>query len=124
MTKFVMNRDLVHVSKLGASVEFKKGEPTFVPKMLHPEMEALGAELVEGESEESDDVNDHAKPTKKADRIAAMNEAFERIALRADKTELTANGVPHTAVLRKELGWAVDGKERDDAWAAFKHGKD
>ena len=41
--KFTLNRDRVHASVLGLSVEFKKGVPTHVPPELYAEVQAVGA---------------------------------------------------------------------------------
>ena len=41
--KFTLNRDRVHASVLGLSVEFKKGVPTHVPPELYAEVQAFGA---------------------------------------------------------------------------------
>lgn len=41
--KFTLNRDRVHASVLGLSVEFKKGVPTHVPPELYAEVQAIGA---------------------------------------------------------------------------------
>ena len=38
--KFTLNRDRVHASVLGLSVEFKKGVPTHVPPELYAEVQA------------------------------------------------------------------------------------
>ena len=41
--KFTLNRDRVHASVLGLSVEFRKGVPTHVPPELYAEVQAIGA---------------------------------------------------------------------------------
>lgn len=127
MTKFVLNRDYDLVSTLGASVSFKKGVPAFVPPQLHKAVIDIGAEAVEGEAETEEGQEDAAvakRPKLKADRIAQLNAAYEAIVLRAKKEDFTLENVPHASVVSKEVGWAVDAKERDDTWAAFAAGKD
>jgi hypothetical protein len=46
-------------------------------------------------------------------RKKQLFEAFEKVALRNKRDDFTAKGMPHLSVLAKELGWAVEGKERD-----------
>ena len=59
-------------------------------------------------------------PEELIEREAAMFKAFEAIVLRGTREDFTAGGAPHSSALSRELGWTVNGKERDAAWAKFK----
>lgn len=113
--KFVMSRDRVVVSRLGRSFEFKKGEPLHVPSMCWDEVQAQGAvpeeELPEPEAK---------IPTvpEGVERAAKIAEAIKVMVLRGQREDFTASGAPHAAVLSNEVGFIVDAKERDLAWAA------
>lgn len=120
--KFTLNRDLVHASRLGHAVEFKKGEPTFVPLALHTEVMALGAEPDEEIAETP--VANPNEPTDPEARYAALVAAFEAITLRNVREDFGGSGVPHLQPLSQILGWTVDAKERDIAWARMRAGSD
>ena|SRR6185312_6141058 len=120
--KFTLNRDLVHASRLGHSVEFKKGEPTYVPPTLYAEILALG-----GEPEEkipSAPVANPNEPTDPEARYKALVAAFEAVTLRNVREDFGASGVPHLQPLSQIMGWTVDAKERDIAWARMRAGSD
>ena len=121
--KFTLNRDRVHASVLGLSVEFKKGVPTHVPPELYAEVQAIGAvpedEIVEeAAAAKTSEPND---PNKRKEEVFA---AFEILALRNDRNDFTAGGAPHGSALEPILGWKLSAKERDTLWAEFKVGKD
>lgn len=121
--KFTLNRDRVHASVLGLSVEFKKGVPTHVPPELYAEVQAIGAvpedEIVEEPT--TPKTNEPADPNKRKEEIFA---AFEMLALRNERTDFTAGGSPRDQALESILGWKLSAKERDVLWAEFKVGKD
>jgi len=87
---------------------------------MHDELLALGCipeedipvEVKEGEV---------LVPSDAKSRYEAAVVAFEAITLRNKREELNAAGVPHAAPLAKELGWKMDGKERDLAWAKWQN---
>ena len=85
---------------------------------MHAELIAVGVVPTEDSPEPavSDGPREPVLPT---DRTAAINAAFEKIALRNERTDFTSNGSPHAAVIAKELGWSIGGKERDLAWQKF-----
>lgn len=112
MTKYVSYRDIVVSSVFGHSIEFKKGEPTQCPPMMHAELLAQGI-LPEDPLTEEPVVEGTQAPQDPQAREAALFAAFEKVALRNVREEFTGTGVPHLSVLEKELGWKVDGKERD-----------
>ena len=118
--KYIAPRNLTLASVCGLSIELIKGKPTLCPPGMHEELLALGCVPETPLPEPADD----AKPTKPMtpnDRYVALTKAFEVISLRNERTEFNAVGVPHAAVLAKELGWNVDAKERDASWAKWQH---
>ena len=120
--RFVMQRNRVVASVMGLSIEFEKGVPMFVPPYMYNEVIASGAVP---ETELTDDELKTGNPDEPIDpvkRKAAIAEAFNLIVLRNIREEFTAGGIPHNAVLAKELGWSVAAKERDTLWAEFKAG--
>lgn len=120
--KFTLNRDRVHASVLGLSVEFKKNVPTHVPPELYAEVQAIGAvpedDIVADKSAVK--TNEPADPVKRKEDIFA---AFEMLALRNTRDDFTAGGAPRDQVLESMLGWKLSAKERDVLWTEFKVGK-
>lgn len=123
--KFTLNRDRVHASVLGLSVEFKKGVPAHVPPELYAEVQAIGAipedEIVEETAAAAAKTNEPSDPNKRKEEIFA---AFEMLALRNERTDFTAGGAPRDQALESILGWKLSTKERDVLWTEFKVGKD
>lgn len=120
--KFVLNRTRVLASTLGLSVEFQKDVPTHVPPALYAEAQAIGA-IPEDEIEEK--VAPKTKePVEPAEREEEAFVAFEALALRNDRADFTAGGVPREQALESLLGWKLPAKERDVLWAKFKVGKE
>lgn len=122
--KFTLNRDRVHASVMGLSVEFKKGVPTHVPPELYAEVQAIGA-VPEDELDEAvtaaAKTNEPVDPNKRKDDVFA---AFEMLALRNSREDFTAGGAPRDNALESILGWKISAKERDVLWTEFKVGKD
>lgn len=121
--KFIMHRNRTVISTCGLSIEFKKGEPTLVPPQMYQEVMAVGA-VPEDEIPDDELPKGPATPETLAARKAMMVEAFKKIVERGNREDFTAGGAPHNALLSRELGWSVNAKERDAAWAEFQAGKD
>ena len=123
--KFTMNRDRMVVSRLGHSIDFKKGVPTHVPPALHREVMEAGAEPDE---ELKQDPRDPAAPTKTdeptdpVEREKQILAAMEMIATENKRENFTAAGTPHNKAMAALLGWAPDAKERDTLWAQYQRG--
>ena len=109
-------------SRSGRSVEFKKGEPTYAPDQMHAELIAVGIVPAE-EIPEPEDDGSIKEPMVPAEREAEVHAAFEKLILRAKRGDFSGTGAPHAAVLAKELGWSIDGKERDVLWQKFQADK-
>jgi hypothetical protein len=117
--KFVMNRDMTIASVFGHAIEFKKGEPTLVPKRLYAEVIAAGG-VAEEELTEADLGKAPAGDERKAQILAAMTKILER----SERDDFTAQGVPHPRVVSELCGFNVGAKERDAMWAELQGSKD
>ena len=121
--KFIMHRNKTVASVMGLAIAFEKGVPMQVPPYMYQEVLAAGGvsedELVEDEVL----AQVSSEPSDPGTRKNALFDAFDKIVLRNTREEFTGAGIPHAAVLTKELGWAVNAKERDAAWIEFKVGK-
>lgn len=116
--KFVLNRNRTVSSVLGHTIEFKKNEPTYVPKELWAEVQAIGAipesEIIEEARAATSEPGDPAV------REAAIMMAFEQLVLGAKRESFSGTGVPHAKALISQMGFAIDNKERDALWQKFK----
>ncbi len=119
---YIAPRNMTVASLSGRSVEFKKGVPTYAPDQMHAELIAKGVIPAE-EIPEPEDDGDIKAPTVAAEREAAIYGAFEKLILRAKRGDFSGTGAPHVAALSKELGWDIDGKERDVLWQKFQADK-
>ena len=121
--KFTLNRDRVHASVLGLSVEFKKGVPTHVPPELYAEVQAIGAvpedEIVEEPAAAK--TNEPSDPNKRKEDVFA---AFEILALRNDRNDFGANGRPAIGPMAALLGWKPTAAEVAALWARFQADKE
>lgn len=116
--KFMLPRNRTIASTCGLSIEFKKGEMHLVPPAMYAEVIAAGG-VPENEIPEDELPGKESAPEAVAARAAALKAALEKIATRNVSTEFTAGGMPHLAVIERELGWSVTAKERDAAWVAL-----
>lgn len=115
---FVLQKDKVVVGVWGHAIEFKKGEPTLVPKEMWEAVQAIGAipteELPEEVTEKSD------VPSDPGERKQLIFGAFEKIVLKGERESFTGNGSPHNKIVSQLLGFTVEPKERDKCWAEFR----
>lgn len=120
--EYIAPRDMTVASKSGRSVAFVKGVPTYAPDQMHAELIAFGVVPAEAIPEPEDD-GGVKEPTVLAERQEAVFAAFEKVILRGKRGDFAGTGAPHAAVLSKELGWSIDGKERDVLWQTFQADK-
>lgn len=119
---YIAPRKMTVSSRSGRSVEFEKGKPIYAPPQMHAELIAMG--IVPAEEIPEVVVNPSNEPMVPHEREAALFAAFEKIILRGKRGDFAGTGVPHSAVLAKELDWSgLDGKERDAAWQKFQADK-
>ena len=123
MAEFVLSRNHV-LSGFGQRIVFNKGEPTYVPPMLHKEAAAIGAERVDGDK--VDPLPDAEKPKEiltAAERIDALVAAIELIVERNRPEDFGGDNRPNLASLNKIVELhdpELTKRERDDAWKAYK----
>ncbi len=117
--KFTMQTDKVVATKSGHAIEFKKGEPTHVPKECWREVQAAGAV-----PEDQEKVNAVAPPKPAApddpdEREKQIFAAFDMMVEANKREDFTGAGTPKTDSLSKLVGFDVDAKERDALWIKF-----
>jgi hypothetical protein len=112
--KFVMQRDKVVATRHGHALGFKKGVPLNVPATCWEDVQAAGAVPVDELPAAKDD--EPPRAPQGAERAALIVAAAKALVLKGDRESFTAAGSPHAAALSKEVGFAVDAKERDAAW--------
>ncbi len=115
---YIAPRNMTVASKSGRSVEFKKGVPIYAPDQMHAELIAVGIVPAE-EIPEPEPDGSPKEPTVAAERELDVFIAFEKLILRNKRGDFAGTGAPHAAALSKELGWSIDGKERDALWQKF-----
>lgn len=116
--KFVLNRNKTLVSTLGHAIAFVKGVPTYVPRELWPEAQAIGATP---EAELPEEVRAPSRePIDPALRREAIFAAFEQLVAAGKRETFTATGVPHAKALGMQMGFAIDNKERDALWLEYR----
>lgn len=116
---FISNRDIVVRSLHGHSVEFKKGIPTAVPRVMHAECLEKGILPEEG-PEQGNAIADPAGPTlapeDKLERDDAILEVIKQIVKRNNSSDFTGGGHPSATSISAAVGWKVDQKEVKDVW--------
>lgn len=115
---YIAPRKMTVASLCGRSVEFEKGVPTYAPDQMHADLIKVGVVPAE-EIPEPEPDGKPKEPTVAAEREFEVFLAFEKLILRGKRGDFAGTGAPHAAVLSKELGWDIDGKERDVLWQKF-----
>lgn len=118
---FVMQRDRVVGGTSGHFINFKKGEPVFVPKEMWAEVQGFGA-VPQGDLPE-DEVVKVAPPLDATEREAAYFAAFEKLIERNERGDFTASGLPNAKMLENFLDFTVVNKERDIMWDKYNEAK-
>lgn len=114
---FVLARNKIVATLSGHAIEFKKGEPTYVPRDAWDEVIAVGAVPAE---ELPEDEPKAEVPTDPHERQEALFSAFETIMLRQNRGDFSATGVPSTKAIKSLVSFPVDDRERLTAWEKFK----
>lgn len=119
--KFVLNRDHVHASAMGHAIEFVKNVPTFVPKALHAEVQAIGALPEDPDAVTEEPKTSEPDGDKRADDILA---AIAVMVDRNDRNDFGANGRPAIGPMAALLGWKPTAAEVAGLWARFQADKE
>lgn len=122
MPMFKLNRDKVHSSVYGHTVEFKKDQPVYVPPVpaLIDEVMLFGAESVDGEFAVAEQADLVEKPPVGDDRAVLIAAAIEQIVEKNDSDDFTGSGVPTTKSIEAIVKFDLSAAERDAAWDAYK----
>jgi hypothetical protein len=118
MPWFTLRRNHVLSTTKGHSVNFVKGERTWVPVGIVAEAMGIGA-IPENEI----DVLPADKPEQKAlaadEREKMVFAVFEKLLLRAGRNDFMASGQPHPKRLEEMLGFELTVKEREAYWKSY-----
>lgn len=124
--QFVSNRDIVVVGP-GHAIEFKKGEPTDVPRIMHKACLEKGVIPVEdpaGNAGSVADADDKPRLLLRPEDGEEMNdkilEALIAIVQRNDTRDFDAGGMPTAASVTAITGWKVDRKDVRKVWEEFR----
>lgn len=118
MPYFTLHRNYVLRTTKGATIEFKKGEPAWVPPACVPDAVGIGAVS----SDDVDVLGEDAVPVvtiSPEERQIKLTEAFNILVNRNERGDFTASGLPHVKKLGELLGFEVSNRERDAAWQAY-----
>lgn len=118
MPYFTLNRNYALSTTKGHSVNFKKGERTWVPLGIVAEAIAIGAT-----PEEPIDVLPPDTPERKQIADAELKEkafaAFEKMLLRNNRGDFSASGTPNPKKLEEMVGVDIPQKHRDALWIEY-----
>ena len=120
MGQFVLNRNYNLRSTAGHIVDFKKGEPTWVPPALHNDAVAIGAEPLDGVVDVLGPEDTPKQEMAPDQREAAIMLAFEKILRENERGSFTASGMPNARALQQACGMEVSTRERQDLWQKFR----
>lgn len=116
--KFILHRNLTVPSTMGHTIEFKKGEPTHVPKEMWKDAQAVGA--VPEDELDVDEVKQPETALDPEDRKALIFAAMKQVVEKGEREAFTGNGSPHAKVISEIVGFTIDAKERDAVWVEFR----
>lgn len=119
MARFTLHRNYILRSTNGRSVEFRKGEPTYVPPLCVQEAISIGAVPEEGMDSVDPEKQEKATLTPEQ-RKAAVFAAFTTMAGRGERADYSASGVPNIKRLPALTGFELTTTERDTFWAEFR----
>jgi hypothetical protein len=120
---FVLHRDYALRSMSGHMINFKKGDPTWVPNECVKEAVAIGAAPVDGPVEVLDPEVHASIVPEGQERKDLIFAAFEDMEAKNEREEWTASGMPTSKALEKILGFEVDSKERNTLWIEYRAAK-
>lgn len=128
MPEYVLNRDWP-LQGFGHSINFKKGEPTWVPPLLVPGAVAIGAQPVDGEH--VDVLPPEETPSAELtpqERETLMFAAFEELEGRNGKSpdyrdDFNAQGLPNVKALSAITGFTPSAKERNEVWQKYREAR-
>jgi len=120
--KFISNKDQIIRTRVGHSIEFKKGEPTHVPPEAWAEVQARG--VIPEEDLPEPDISNKNEPDDPMQRKKVLMDAFEAIVLEGNRDDFMATGRPTLPSVFNRVKFKIDAKERDSLWDEYKQSKD
>lgn len=116
---FISNRDTVVRSLHGHAIEFKKGVPTPVPRIMHSEVLEKGILPEEG-PDQANAVEEPKAPNLAPDdamvRYDAILGVIKQIVTRNNPSDFSGGGHPSASAVSASVGWKTDQKEVSDVW--------
>ena len=121
MAEFVLGRTHTHRSLMGHIINFKKGQPVWVPPVCHREVSAIGAMPVKGDRVDPLDDEPQEKPELTAEeRQDQLVAAFKILQSRNARDDFTGQGVPSVSALRKIIDdFVPDRREVEEVWRNY-----
>lgn len=120
MPWFTLSRNYALSTTKGQSVNFKKGERTWVPKGIVQEALAIGAVPEEPiDSLLPEEALPERKVTDAAERKEKVFAAFEKLVLRSGRGDFSASGHPHPKKLEELTGFEMAQREREVLWEEY-----
>ena len=127
MPHFVLNRTWP-LQGHGHSINFIKGEPTWVPPALVNDAVAIGAECVDGPVDVLGPEKIEEVELTAEEREVLLNAAFDQLVARVGtgdevREDFNAQGLPNVKALGAITGFTPTTKERNAAWQKYREAK-
>lgn len=119
MPHFKLNRNHVLRTLLGHAINFRKGEPTWVPPACVNEAVAIGAEAVDGDVDVLGPEVEEKPPLAPHEREAQIMAAIERLVERNERNDFTGAGLPDLRKMNAMLDFEATKPERDMVWQKY-----
>ncbi len=125
MAHFVLHRNYAHASLKGHVINFKKGEPAYVPPECHREVIQIGAVPVDadGETELLAPEKVEPIPLSQEERYEQLVAAFELLEGRNKRRDFTGQGIPSLVALATIVDFDPSKKEVEDTWRSYREEK-
>lgn len=119
MAYFTLHRDYRFISGVGHTIQFHKGEPTYVQPALHKDVQAFGAVPADDAEVESILGSEPVKPPEVPleERHRQLLDAFKVLQERNDRDDFTGQGIPSIKALKKIVTDFVPSKDEvENLW--------
>ena len=125
MALFVLHRTHAHASLKGHIINFKKGEPTYVPPECHREVTQIGAVPVDadGEVDLLTPVKTEQLPLSQEERTEQLVAAFVLLEERNKRKDFTGQCLPSLVALSAIVDFDPSKKKVEDIWRAYREEK-
>lgn len=119
MAEFVLNRNFRLISKTGHTIQFTKGEPTYVPAECRSEVIAIGAVPTDGDTNVLADEDVVVELTAE-ERAEQLIKAFKQLLARNSRGDFTGQGFPAIPALKKIVEFEPDKKEVETLFTKYR----